>query len=119
MFDRFLINQRIWILLLTLMLFLSHAVAHASHQASAWVHGIVILVGLGFTLYNALFITNWHHLCERLVNKIQKWRSRRLLTALPRKKVWYQQKLISFIGLVIGLLVSLVAFLGLVMQTSA
>ncbi|NJN49104.1 MAG: hypothetical protein HC805_04075 [Alkalinema sp. RL_2_19] len=119
MFDRFLINQRIWILLATFALFSLHAWMQITHQSSAWANGVVLLLGIGFSIYNALFVTNWHHLSERLINKIQKWRSHGQLPTLPRKKVWYQQKLISFIGLVIGLLVSLVALLGLLLQAPA
>lgn len=117
MLDRFLINQRSWILSGTLLLFALFIFNQVNQRGSLWANGLALLLGLGFSLYNALFVTNWHHLSERLIAKIQRWRSRVNLPTLTRKKVWYQQKMISFIGIVIGMLCAITALLSLLQQT--
>jgi hypothetical protein len=117
MFDRFLINQRWWILGGTLLLFVIHAAIHVIHGTSAPANAVMLLLGIGYCIYNGLFLTNWHHLSERLVQKIQGIRSRLNLPSMPRKEVWLQQKAMTIINLVIGSLVTIAALLGIFATT--
>jgi hypothetical protein len=110
MLDRFLINQRWWILGGTLMLFLLHVGIHFTQGTSAQANAIMLLLGIGYCIYNSLFLTNWHHLSERLVQKI---RSRANLPSMPRKEVWLQQKAMSVVNLAIGSWMTIAALLGI------
>jgi hypothetical protein len=113
MFDRFLINQRWVILGGTLLLFLVHVGLHLTQGTSAQANAIMLLLGIGYCIYNSLFLTNWHHLSERLVQKVQKIRSHANLPMMPRKEVWFQQKAMSVINLALGALVTIAALLGI------
>jgi hypothetical protein len=113
MFDRFLINQRWVILGGTLMLFLVHVGLHLTQGTSAQSNAVMLLLGIGYCIYNSLFLTNWHHLSERLVQKVQGLRSRANLPSMPRKEVWLQQKAMTVINLAIGSLVTIGALVGI------
>jgi hypothetical protein len=113
MFDRFLINQRWVILGGTLMLFLVHVGLHLTRGTSAPSNALMLLLGIGYCIYNSLFLTNWHHLSERLVQKVQGLRSRANLPSMPRKEVWLQQKAMTVINLAIGSLVTIGALVGI------
>jgi hypothetical protein len=113
MFDRFLINQRWWILGGTLMLFLAHVGIHLTQGTSANANAIMLLLGIGYCIYNGLFLTNWHHLSERLVYKIQQPRSRLNRPSMPRQQVWLQQKTLTVVNLTIGAAVTIAALLGI------
>ncbi len=113
MFDRFLINQRWSILGGTLLLFLVHVGIHFARGTSAQANAVMLLLGIGYCIDNSLFLTNWHHLSERLVHKIQHLRSRANLPAMPRKELWLQQKAMSVVNLAIGSLVTIGALLGI------
>jgi hypothetical protein len=113
MFDRFLINQRWVILGGTLLLFLVHVSIHLTQGTSAKANALMLLLGIGYCIYNSLFLTNWHHLSERLVQKVQKIRSHANLTTMPRREVWLQQKAMTIINLAIGSLVTIGALLGI------
>jgi hypothetical protein len=113
MFDRFLINQRWVILSGTLLLFLIHVGIHLTQGTSATANALMLLLGIGYCIYNSLFLTNWHHLSERLVNKVQQIRSHANLRTMPRREVWLQQKAMSVVNLTIGAVVTIGALLGI------
>ncbi len=113
MLDRFLINQRWWILGGTLMLFLAHVGIHLTQGTSAKANAIMLLLGIGYCIYNGFFLTNWHHLSERLIYKIQQPRSRLNRPSMPRQQVWLQQKTLNIINLLIGGLVMVASLLGI------
>jgi hypothetical protein len=117
MFDRFLINQRWSILGGTLLLFLVHVGLHLTHGTSARANAIMLLLGIGYCIYNSLFLTNWHHLSERLVQKVQGIRSRANLPSMPRRELWLQQKAMTIVNLAIGSLVTIGALLGIFATT--
>jgi hypothetical protein len=117
MFDRCLINQRWVILGGTLLLFLIHVGIHLTQGTSAKANALMLLLGIGYCIYNSLFLTNWHHLSERLVQKVQGMRSRLDLPSMPRKEVWLQQKAMTIINLAIGAVVTIGALLGIFATT--
>jgi hypothetical protein len=118
MLDRFLVYQRSAILVGTFLILALNGLSHLTDQAMPWLDALTIVVSLSFSLYNALFVINWHHISDRLVREVQKWRSQHNQPSLPSKQVWQMQKLASFVGMVFGLMVASLALLGLISRVA-
>jgi hypothetical protein len=107
MLDRFLISQRSWIILGTFFVLMLNGWRHLNGYGANWLDVLAIVLGIGFSLYNILFVVNWHRVSDRLVREVQALRRQQNFPTLPSKEIWYRQKVVSLVGIVIGLLMAL------------